>query len=244
MGVVTRSKSKRRRLEEEAEAGGGEQDDVDLISRLPDDVLGDVITLLPAEDGARTQILSRRWRPLWRSSPLNLKARVITGSEDEAETSGFVSRILSGHPCAARRLSLSWYGRDDGLFPTLDSWLRLPLLGGLHELELFYHSVGTEDPGSPPLVPSTFCCSATLWVLSLCSGDEVLRFPPAEIVSTLDFPCIKQHTLKRVHSAETSLHGILSRCPVLASLLLRLNTGCGCLPFRALSCPMVGMQKR
>jgi hypothetical protein len=126
-------------------------------------------------------------------------------------------------------LSLSWYCRDDGLFPTLDSWLRLPLIGGLHELELFYYSVGTEDPSSPPLAPSTFRCSATLRVLTLCSSDEVLRLPPAEIVSTLHFPCIKQLTLKRVHIAENSLHGILFRCPVLESLLLCLNTGCRCL---------------
>ncbi|RLM66677.1 hypothetical protein C2845_PM16G07640 [Panicum miliaceum] len=36
----------------------------DLISRLPDDVLGDVVTLLPTADGACPQALSRQWRLL------------------------------------------------------------------------------------------------------------------------------------------------------------------------------------
>ncbi|XP_025825160.1 uncharacterized protein LOC112900518 [Panicum hallii] len=158
MVVVTRA-AKRRMLEEDG--GRTSQQGEDLISLLPDAILGAIITLL---------LLNLN---------LNLKARVVTGSEEE--------------------------------------------------LELFYYSVGTEDPSSPPLAPSTFRCSATLRVLTLCSSDEVLRLPPAEIVSTLHFPCIKQLTLKRVHIAENSLHGILFRCPVLESLLLCLNTGCRCL---------------
>lgn len=104
MGVVTRGK--KRRLDDESSnpqlaPRGGE----DLISCLPDDILAGIITLLPTKDGACTQMLSRRWRPLWQSAPLNLEARV-NGCTLGKDVATIYSTLLA-HSGPVRRFSLS-----------------------------------------------------------------------------------------------------------------------------------------
>jgi hypothetical protein len=60
-------------------AGGG-----DRLSGLSDDLLRRILHFVPAQEGAFTSVLSRRWRPLWRScGAVNLEARALKGSHDD-----------------------------------------------------------------------------------------------------------------------------------------------------------------
>nr|CAB3480001.1 unnamed protein product [Digitaria exilis] len=226
---MTTTRSKKRRLEEEAR---GQLPPPDLISRLPDDILHAIITLLPSGDGARTQILSHRWRPLWLAAPLNLDAKTFAAAH----------AILASHrdgPC--RRLSLTWSGCSETFPMAADEVLRQPSLDGLEELELYYLPAtffGMVDgnflnlnPAPPPIV-SRF--SPTLRVLSLCcrkrSSSSIIRsrleFHAAAVdAAGLSFPHLEQLTLKGVVIRESTLHGILSGCRALQSLVLHCNTG-------------------
>nr|CAB3452598.1 unnamed protein product [Digitaria exilis]CAB3456304.1 unnamed protein product [Digitaria exilis] len=177
--------NKRRRPREDVgdvPLGGGDGDP-DLLSRLPDEILGSIITLLPTVDGARTQILSRRWRPLWHAAPLNLEAHFGT--------------------CSSHRLNPGWSDLSRILDPLLES----PRLQGIQEFEL---SVYREIP------PSVLRFSHALRVLHIRKHTDF----SASATCTLNFPTLKHLTLADVKTSESALSGVLSRCPVLETLLL------------------------
>ena len=122
--------------EGEGESTGVEEED--LISRLPDGVLGDIVSLLPTRDAARMQVLSPRWRPIWRTAPLNLDIRgyiVAGGVRGVRVSAGKISRILSEHHGVGRRFSSPPFIRPDDS-ATLDGWLRSPALDQLQALDL------------------------------------------------------------------------------------------------------------
>ncbi|BAT17620.1 Os12g0558400 [Oryza sativa Japonica Group] len=209
MGVVTRAK--KRKLEEESSnphlaPGGGE----DLINRLPDDILIGIITILPGKDAARTQVLSRRWRPLWRSAPLNLEARVNGGRI--AKDVATIRSTLRTHKGPVCRFSVSWTF-DYNHFPVVDSLLGSPRLDNLQEFELFYHYNCSRYP---PVPRSVLRLSPTLRVLWISGTCDTLLFP----METAYFPHLMQLTLSNVNISDSTLHALLSQCPVLESLVL------------------------
>ncbi|CAO1939925.1 unnamed protein product [Urochloa humidicola] len=213
-----------------AMASGGEKSELgegDYISRLPDAILGEIVSLLPAKDGGRTQVLASRWRHLWGSAPLNLDLQDRPPLQGLRILVGKISGILSSHPGPGRRFSIpSRYLHDDAdPAATLDGWLRSPALDGLQELEFHYGlrfpPYGQPVPPKPPLLASARRFSPTLRVAYFggCS------FPDGD-AGALHLPLLKHLSLMDVAISEGSLYALLAGCPVLQSLVLTESLDC------------------
>ncbi|GJM97550.1 hypothetical protein PR202_ga14485 [Eleusine coracana subsp. coracana] len=210
----------------------------DRISRLPDVVLGDIVSLLPTRDGARTQVISSRWRHIWCSAPLNLDLNDVFPKDSVGE----VGRILSKHAGPGRRFLMPRARRylelSDGSAAILDSWLQSPALNNLQELELHYGFIRQGIP-PPPLPTSAHRFSSTLRVAGFggCGG-----FPDGNNGNALQLPVLKQLSLWYVSISDSSMQALLAGCPVLESLLIDWPSGCSCVRILSHSLRSIGVR--
>lgn len=175
---------------------------IDLISHLPDETLSTIISFLRTDDAVRTSAISRRWRPLWRSAPLNLDTAHIRGYCPERIE--VVTEILSVHQGPIRRLHLhSLYSAD------LDGWFRSPALDDLQEFDIWVAKF--DDP--LPLSVLRFAPTLRVARIAHCSFFE-------DEAPVFNFPHLKTLVLGSLSVYDNTLHSILSGCPVLENLLV------------------------
>ncbi|CAM0955901.1 unnamed protein product [Alopecurus aequalis] len=168
----------------------------DLISLLSDDILGTIISFLNTDDAVRTSALSRRWRHLWRSAPLNLDTAHIGGyCPEQIEV---VTNILSEHQGLIRRLHLhSLYSAD------LDGWFRSPALNNLQEIDIWVARF--DDP--LPLSVLRFAPTLRVFLIAHCSLFE-------DEDPVFNFPSLKTLAFGSLSIQEDILHRILSGSPL------------------------------
>ncbi|XP_037474279.1 putative F-box/FBD/LRR-repeat protein At3g49480 [Triticum dicoccoides] len=210
----------------------------DHISNLPDTILGEIITLLPTKDGARTQVLASRWRYVWRSAPLNVDVRDLHAYGVQGEA--LLGVILSSHHGPGRRLCLPapyllyQAKAADGSVGSLGS----PALDNLQELELYVAPFASRSAQLPSsLSASIFRFTSTLRVLTI--SQYSLR---DYMVETLRFPQLKKLALVEVIISQYALHIILASCPVLESLLLDYTFGTRCLRINSPTIRSIGIR--
>ncbi|ESQ43137.1 hypothetical protein EUTSA_v10015903mg [Eutrema salsugineum] len=119
--------------------GKGSQED--MISKLPDALIAEILYHLPTKDAVITSVLSTRWRSLWQCVPgLDLESHAFSNSD------AFVSFAeMFRESLVIRKLRLRiHYGDSDGNMPSLSSWidsLTMRLCELIKERSMYYEII-------------------------------------------------------------------------------------------------------
>ncbi|CAO2179363.1 unnamed protein product [Urochloa humidicola] len=193
--------------------GGGE----DRISRLPDAVLCDIVSRLPAKDAARTAALSRRWRRVWASAPLvlddsDLLALPAGGGDPKINQWYAVSRIFIDHRGPIRSVRLTCCVMAVPVFQgMLSRWLRRLADGGAEHLVL----VNRPKPSSLPLHADVLrIASLRTLHLAFWTFPDTPGHPRGPAV----FPRLQEIGLYHVQVDDRDVDHVLACSPVLEKL--------------------------
>ncbi|KAG0542250.1 hypothetical protein BDA96_02G086900 [Sorghum bicolor] len=172
---------------------GGPTNAVDRLSALPDELLHVILSFLPAPLVVQTSLLSRRWRRLWRSTPLikiheqefviSSKIRTNTLEERWAKFEDFATNLLLFHDNTSALGEFRLCCRVHN-WRHVDRWIRrgIEYCPSVLQIRLVGYVLGFK---LPPMVESNFCCLKRLhlehiilnshFTGSLCSACPVLE---------------------------------------------------------------------
>ncbi|XWS09972.1 hypothetical protein CRYUN_Cryun39dG0035800 [Craigia yunnanensis] len=191
---------------------------IDKISKLPDELIEQILCFLPTKDAVATSILSKRWYPFWTKLPV-LRLQDSIHCETRRQTmikfKQFVSRVLR------RNKAVSLHKFHLNCRPIYErrcfnTWVCSAINKGVQEIEI---SISTTPKHHNFLrLPCQIFKAEKLKFLKL-SGRILIDFPGES--SSVCFPSLKTLHLFYVNIAnEESFGKLFSGCLVLETLIL------------------------
>ncbi|GER53343.1 FBD-associated F-box protein [Striga asiatica] len=174
---------------------------IDRLSALPDDILSQILFLLPTKGSVSTSTLATRWRHLWAHAP-NL--------EFEDTFSENFKTLMS--QCAAHNSAVT---------------LRLFVTSRAHSKK--FKSINTAIASNPKALDLSFGYDGRVIPLSVFTSKTLVdlrlvrcRTEIRKNEATTRLPALKRLHLERV-TLDESLEKVLSGCPVLEELTIKQN---------------------
>ncbi|XP_076941900.1 FBD-associated F-box protein At4g10400-like [Bidens hawaiensis] len=191
----------------------------DRISRLPEDTLSHILSLMPTKCAVRTSVLSKKWRFSWMLvTNLDFDYTVKHSVNGLDSFSKFVDRVLSN--CKTSRLQLFRLRFCDKVVSKsrVSSWIDKAVRLDVRELDM------QVVPFELPL--SLLTCK-TLTNLRLDFSGS--KHDGWECASSVNLPCLKTLDIVVYTNPFVNVFKLIHGCPVLESLSLEVkfsdNTG-------------------
>ncbi|GJN37911.1 hypothetical protein PR202_gb26911 [Eleusine coracana subsp. coracana] len=193
------------------------------FAALPDQILRNIVSRLPAADAARTAALATRWRGLWRAVPLVFVDAHLLPAESRADPlwrpgleaslglTNAASAALAAHPGPFRCVHLTCSYMDTNR-EEVARWMQLLAAKGVQELAF----INRPWPLDIPLPATLFSC-ASLTRLHIGAW----KFPDtAALPRDAAFPHLQELYLSLISMKDRDLAFLLDRCPVLEVLTI------------------------
>ncbi|XP_020688312.2 F-box/FBD/LRR-repeat protein At1g13570-like [Dendrobium catenatum] len=190
----------------------------DRISNLPESVLQSILTMMPLKSAIRTDVLSKKWRNLWKYSLYTATALDFgddlannLSATDFVET---VNRYLSLHASKKLERFHLFFSPFDLFASDIERWISYAIGKGVRYLDIDLSQGEFSHGRSPFDLPSLFDCD-TLIDLSLCCCN--FKSP----LNLSNFGGLQSLSLSHSNISEEMLQTILTECSLLESLSLR-----------------------
>ncbi|KAJ4904978.1 F-box family protein [Raphanus sativus] len=193
----------------------------DLISWLPEEVLGSILSLLPTKQAATTSVLAKKWRHVFRlvhNLDFNDYDHVLPPEEEEGGRKWDLIResfrkFVDALQCASRIkiFSLKCHFREESEMAHVNSWICNAVERGVLEMSLDLWTVCVV------VLPCELVTSKTLVKLTLGSHIDLGNIPPG-----VSLPALKSLFIDTILFSFGDLCNVLlPGCPVLEELSVR-----------------------